>query len=447
MIARQRRPKTPDHTGKTAYLNARVVDPASGLDAKGGVLVDGEAIADVGAGLFANGVPSGVEVIDCRGAVLAPGLIDIRVNLREPGEEHKETFETACAAAALGGITSMVCLPDTAPPIDDVALIEFVARRAREVRGARIYPYGAVTRGLKGAEIVEMGLMSLAGAVAFTDGTRAVADAVVMRRALNYARTFDALIVQHPEEPALAADGDMNEGEVATRLGLAGIPACAETIMLERDLALVALTGGRYHAAHISTRGGVECIRRAKDQGLQVTCDTAPHYFTLNETAVGDYRTFAKVSPPLRSEDDRTAIEEGLRDGTIDVIASDHAPHDQDSKRLPFPQAECGIVGLESLLALSLRLHHQNGMKLIDVLAQLTARPAEILGLPGGRLAKGAPADLAIFDPSRPWRLDPDSFHSKSKNSPFDGHPVQGRVLMTVVGGRCLYELAAEPAR
>lgn len=447
MIARQRRPKTPDHTGKTAYVNARVIDPASGLDAKGGVLVDGEAIAEVGAGLFANGVPSGIEVVDCRGAVLAPGLIDIRVNLREPGEEHKETFETACAAAALGGITSMVCLPDTDPPIDDVALIEFVARRAREVRGARIYPYGAVTRGLKGTEIVEMGLMSLAGAVAFTDATRAVADAVVMRRALNYARTFDALIVQHPEEPSLAADGDMNESEVSMRLGLAGIPACAETIMLDRDLTLVAFTGGRYHAAHISTKGGVASIRRAKDQGLRVTCDTAPHYFTLNETAVGDYRTFAKVSPPLRSEEDRKAIEEAVKDGTIDVIASDHAPHDQDSKRLPFPQAECGIVGLESLLALSLRLHHQNGMKLIDVLARLTARPAEILGLPGGRLAKGAPADLVVFDPSRPWRLDPDSFHSKSKNSPFEGHPVQGRVMMTVVGGRCLYELIAEPVR
>jgi dihydroorotase len=328
-----------------------------------------------------------------------------------------------------------------------VALIEFVARRAREVRGARIYPYGAVTRGLKGTEIVEMGLMSLAGTVAFTDGTRAVADAVVMRRALNYARTFDALIVQHPEEPALAAEGDMNEGEVSTRLGLAGIPACAEAIMIERDLALVALTGGRYHAAHISTKGAVECIRRAKDAGLSVTCDTAPHYFTLNETAVGDYRTFAKVSPPLRSEDDRRAIEAAVMDGTIDAVASDHAPHDQDSKRLPFPQAECGIVGLESLLPLSLRLHHAGDMKLVDLLARLTSRPAQILGLPGGRLAKGAPADLVVFDLARPWRLDPDSYRSKSKNSPFEGHPVQGRVLMTVVGGRCLYELAAEPVR
>jgi len=447
MISPPRRPRQPDHTGRTAYVNARLLDPATGLDAKGALLVDGELIADLGAGLFAGGVPSGIEVVDCRGACLAPGLIDIRVNLREPGEEHKETFESGSEAAAVGGVTSMVCLPDTDPPIDDAALIEFVARRAREVRGARIYAYGAITRRLAGAEITEMGLMMLSGAVAFTDGTRAVADAMVMRRALNYARTFDALIVQHPEEPALAADGDMNAGELATRLGLAGIPACAEAMMIERDLALVELTGGRYHAAHLSTAGGVACIRRAKDKGLKVTCDTAPQYFTLNETAVGDYRTFAKLSPPLRGEDDRRAIEEAVRDGTIDAIASDHAPHDQESKRLPFPQAECGIVGLESLLALSLRLHHQNGMKLLDLLARMTSRPAEILGLPGGRLAKGEQADLAIFDLARPWRLDPDSFRSKSKNSPFEGHPVQGRVVRTVVGGRTLFELAAEAAR
>lgn len=439
MIARPRRPKTPDHTGRTAYVNARVIDPATGLDAKGGLLVDGEAIADVGAGLFANGVPSGVEVVDCHGACIAPGLIDIRVNLREPGEEHKESFETACAAAAVGGVTSMVCLPNTDPPIDDVALIEFVARRAREVRGARIYPYGAVTRGLKGAEIVEMGLMSLAGAVAFTDATRAVADAVVMRRALNYARTFDALIVQHPEEPALAAEGDMNEGEVSTRLGLAGIPACAEAIMIERDLALVALTGARYHAAHISTRDAVECIRRAKDAGLSVTCDTAPHYFTLNETAVGDYRTFAKVSPPLRSEEDRRAIEAAVLDGTIDAIASDHAPHDQDSKRLPFEQAAFGAVGLETLLPLTLELVHNRRLSLLEAVKRLSTAPAALLGLPAGTLKRGAPADIVLFDPEKPWLIEEKKLRSKSKNSPYDARPVQGQVARTIVGGRTVF--------
>ncbi|HEX9835924.1 MAG TPA: dihydroorotase, partial [Alphaproteobacteria bacterium] len=340
--------------GRTAFVNARLLDPASGLDAPGALLVEDERVADIGPGLFASRVPEGIAAIDCRGHCLAPGLVDIRVNVREPGEEHKETFETASAAAAAGGVTSMVCLPDTDPPIDDAALVEFVARRARDVGVVRIYAYGGITRGLAGREITEMGLMAAAGAVAFTDGSRAVGSALVMRRALNYARTFGLLIVQHPEEPALA-DGDMNEGEVATRLGLAGIPAAAEAILLERDLRLVELTGGRYHAAHLSTAAGVEIVRAAKARGMAITCDTAPAYFTLNDGAVGDYRTFAKLSPPLRSEDDRRAIEEGVIDGTIDVIASDHSPHDQDSKRLPFTQAECGIVGLESLLPLALR--------------------------------------------------------------------------------------------
>ena len=432
--------------GRTAFVNARLLDPASGLDAPGALLVEDERVADIGPGLFASGVPEGIAAIDCRGHCLAPGLVDIRVNVREPGEEHKETFETASAAAAAGGVTSMVCLPDTDPPIDDAALVEFVARRARDVGVVRIYAYGGITRGLAGREITEMGLMAAAGAVAFTDGSRAVGSALVMRRALNYARTFGLLIVQHPEEPALA-DGDMNEGEVATRLGLAGIPAAAEAILLERDLRLVELTGGRYHAAHLSTAAGVEVVRAAKARGMAITCDTAPAYFTLNDGAVGDYRTFAKLSPPLRSEDDRRAIEEGVIDGTIDVIASDHSPHDQDSKRLPFTQAECGIVGLESLLPLALRLHHQAGMPLLNLIGAMTDRPARALGLPGGRLAKGGPADFVLFDAARPWRLDPDSFRSKSKNAPFEGHPVQGRVLRTVVGGATVFELEDRPGR
>jgi dihydroorotase len=432
--------------GRTAFVNARLLDPASGLDAPGALLVENERVADLGPGLFASGVPGGIAAIDCRGHYLAPGLVDIRVNVREPGEEHKETFETASAAAAAGGVTSMVCLPDTDPPIDDAALVEFVARRARDVDVVRIYAYGGITRGLAGREITEMGLMAAAGAVAFTDGSRAVGSALVMRRALNYARTFGLLIVQHPEEPALA-DGDMNEGEVATRLGLAGIPAAAEAILLERDLRLVELTGGRYHAAHLSTAAGVEVVRAAKARGMAITCDTAPAYFTLNDGAVGDYRTFAKLSPPLRSEDDRRAIEEGVIDGTIDVIASDHSPHDQDSKRLPFTQAECGIVGLESLLPLALRLHHQAGMPLLALIGTMTDRPARALGLPGGRLAKGGPADFVLFDAARPWRLDPDAFRSKSKNAPFEGHPVQGRVLRTVVGGATVFELEDRPGR
>jgi dihydroorotase len=284
-----------------------------------------------------------------------------------------------------------------------------------------------------------MGLLAESGAVAFTDGTNAIANAQVMRRALLYARTFDALIVQHPEEPTLAKDGDMNAGEVALRLGLSGIPPVAEVMMIERDLRLLETTGGRYHVAHVSTAAAVEAIRQGKARGLNVTCDTAPPYFTLNETAVGDYRTFAKVDPPLRSEADREAIVEGLADGTIDIIASDHAPHDQDSKRLPFAQAAFGVVGLETLLPLSLALVHKGRMSLNGLLACLTTKPADLLGLPLGRLAKGAPADLVLFDPDRPWRIDPDQFRSKSKNSPFDDAPVQGRALRTVVAGRPLF--------
>jgi dihydroorotase len=425
--------------GRVAYVNARLLDPASGLDAPGALLTEGEEIADFGPNLFQDGVPDGIEAVDCRGCCLAPGLVDMRVQLREPGEEHKETIATASRAAAAGGITSMVSLPNTDPAVDGVAVVEFLARRAREVKMVKIFTYAAVTRGLAGREITEMGLLAEAGAVAFSDGVKAVADPLVMRRALSYARTFDLLIAQHPEEPSLAADGVMNEGEIATRLGLTGIPAVAEPIMVERDIRLVELTGGRYHAAHLSTAAAVEQIHQAKERGLPVTCDTAPAYFALNETAVGDYRTFAKLSPPLRSEADRRAIADGLKDGIIDAIASDHAPHDQDSKRLPFAQAADGIVGLETLLALSLELYHNGHLPLLEVLGTLTFRPAELLALPAGRFKKGAPADLVLFDLDQPWQIEIDNFRSKSKNSPFDGRPVQGRVLRTVVDGRGVF--------
>ena len=429
-------------SGRTAYLGARLLDPASGLDQRGDVLTEGNRILDVGPGLFADGVPEGVTTVDCAGQCLAPGLIDMRVQLREPGEEHKETIATASRAAAAGGVTAMVALPNTVPVVDDVSGVEFVARRAREVKQVKVYTYGAVTRGLEGREMTELGLLASYGALGFTDGIKAVKDAQVMRRALAYARTFDLVILQHPEEPSLA-QGAMNEGELATRLGIDGIPASAEVIMLERDLRLVELTGGRYHAAHLSTAESLEQIRRAKARGLSVTCDTAPHYFALNENAVGDYRTFAKVSPPLRSEADRLAVTEALADGTIDVIASDHSPHDQDSKRLPFAMADFGIVGLETLLPLSLEPVHRGSVGLLDMLARLTINPAKLLGLAAGRLAAGAPADLVIFDLERSWRIDPDLFHSKSKNSPFDHHPTQGKVLRTVVDGRTIFEAAA----
>ena len=426
---------------RTAYLNARLLDPASGLDAPGALLAEDGKITDLGPDLFKDGVPEGMQTVDCGGACLAPGLVDMRVQLREPGEEHKETMDSAGRAAAAGGGTSMVGLPNTDPVIDDVAGVEFIARRAREVKRVKVYTYAAVTRNLEGNELTEMGLLAENGAVAFTDGLKAVANAQVMRRALSYAKTFGHLIVQHPEEPALSG-GAMNGGELATRLGLPGIPKLAEVMMIERDLRLVEMTGGRYHVAHISTAESVEAIRRAKARGLDVTCDTAPHYFALNEFAVGDYRTFAKVSPPLRSEDDRKAILDGVADGTIDAIASDHSPHDQESKRVPFDIAEPGIIGLETLLPLSLQIYHGGKAGLLDLLARLTVRPAEILKLNAGRLAKGAPADLLIFEPERAWKIQPETFSSKSKNTPFEGLPVQGRVKRTVVDGRALFEAA-----
>lgn len=421
------------------FRNARLLDPAAGTDRHGSLLVQGGRIAAIDP----DGAPEGVETLDCGGACLAPGLVDMRVQLREPGAEHQETLKTGSAAAAAGGITTMVALPNTSPPVDDIAPVEFIARRAREIRGVRIFTYGAVTKGLAGKELTEMGLLAEYGAVAFTDGLKAVADAVVMRRALSYAATFDLLLVQHPEEPSLALGGVMNEGEIATRLGLAGITPAAETIMVERDLRLAEITAGRLHFAHVSTADAIDAIRRAKARGIRVTCDTAPPYFALNETAVGDYRTFAKLSPPLRSESDRRAVVDGLADGTIDAIASDHAPHDQDSKRLPFTSAASGIVGLETLLTLSLGLYHNGHLPLLEVIRRLTSAPSGILGLAAGTLAVGAAADLVLFDPDKPWKIAVDAFRSKCKNAPYDGRPVQGRALRTYVAGRLLYEWTA----
>jgi dihydroorotase len=417
--------------------NARLLDPASRLDATGDLLVEDTRIATVGGEL--TSFAGGAETIDARGLCLAPGLVDMRVQLREPGAEHIESIESGGQAAAAGGVTTMVALPNTDPPVDDVSVVEFLARRAREVRLAKIHTYAAATKGLAGKQLTEMGLLAANGALGFTDGVKAVADALVMRRVLAYARSFDLLVLQHPEEPSLAGAGEVNEGETATRLGLPAIPPAAEIIMIERDLRLVELTGARYHAAHLSTAAAVEAIRRAKAQALPVTCDTAPAYFTLNETAIGEYRTFAKLSPPLRCEADRRAIIAGLADGTIDAIASDHAPWDQDSKRLPFSSASYGIVGLETLLPLSLALYHEGAVGLLDLLARLAANPADILRLPVGRLTRGAPADLVVFDLDAPWRICPDAFRSKSKNAPFDDYKVRGRVERTIVDGRTIY--------
>ena len=426
-----------------ALLGARLLDPASGREEQGGLLAIEGRIAEVGATVRGNSLPEGTEIIRCENQCLAPGLIDMRVQLREPGEEHMETIASGAGAAAAGGVTTMVCLPNTEPVIDDVAAVEFIARRARETRRAKVYCYGAVTQGLQGKDLVEMGLLAESGALAFTYGLQAVADARVMRRALAYARAFGKRIIQHPEEPRLADGGMMNAGEFATRLGLAGIPPAAEVMMIERDLHLVEMTGAAYHVAHVSTAASIEVIRNAKARGLPVTCDTAPPYFALNEIAIGDYRTFAKLSPPLRSEADRRAVAAAVADGTIDCVASDHAPYDQESKRVPFNHAAPGVLGLETLLVLMLELHHKGEARLIDLLRRMTTAPADLLGLPQGRLAKGAPADLLLFDPDKPGRIEVDKFRSKSKNSPFDLRPVQGKVLRSIVDGRTVFSAGA----
>ena len=425
-------PRNDVSQGRVAYVNARLLDPAAGLDTAGGILTDGEAITDVGPGVTKKKAPKGARIVDCHGKCLSPGLVDIRVELGD--------LAATVEAAVSGGVTSMVCLPTPELFIDDMSEVEFVARRARKLGLVKVYPYGAVTKGLEGKELAEMGLLAEAGAVAFTDGERAVADAQTMRRAMSYASTFGLMIVQHPEEPSLAADGVMNAGETATRLGLFGIPKEAEVIMVERDLRLASLTGGRLHIAHVSTAETVDTLRRAKADGLNVTCDTAPPYFALNETAIGDYRTFAKLSPPLRAEQDRQAVVEGLADGTIDAIASDHTPRDEESKRLPFAQAAPGGIGLNTLLAVSLELYHNGHLSLLEVLKLVTSAPAGLMGLPAGSLKEGAPADLVLFDPDEGWKVDADKLVGKAQNSPFDGRPVQGRVLRTVIDGRPVFE-------
>ena len=428
-------------TRRVAYLNARLLDPASGLDQPGALLTEDARIADFGPNLFPDGVPEGIERVDLAGLCLAPGLVDMRVSVGEPGAEHKETILTASQAAAAGGVTALACLPNSDPPLDSVSSIEFIARRAREAKLVKVFVQAALTRRLEGRELTEMGLLSAAGAVAFTDGIKAVADAKVMQRALAYSTTFDLLIVQHPEEPSLAAGGMMNRGEIATRLGLTGISPLAEVLMIERDLRLVEASRARYHVAHVSTREAVEAIRRAKARGVSVTCDTAPHYFALTEGDVGDYRTFAKVSPPLRDEMDRRAIVEGLADGTIDAIASDHSPHDADSKRVPFAAAAFGVIGLETLLSLTLGLVHKGQVPLMTALKALTCRPADLLRLRNGlgRLQRGGAADLVAFDLDRPWVVAAEKFLSKSKNTPFDEMPMAGRAMRTVVDGRTVF--------
>ncbi len=425
---------------KIALINARLIDPESGRDELGGLVIKKGKIADLGPQLKLN-APDGHKVIDCGGNILCPGLIDMLVNTGEPGFEHRETLATSSRAAAAGGVTTIICTPETEPVIDDIALVDFVERRARDTAIVHVHPMAAATRGLKGKEMTEIGLLKDAGAVAFTNGTSSISSSRVMRRMLAYAKDFDALIVHNTEDPELANSGVMNEGEVSSRLGLPGITATAEVIMLARDIEMVALTGGRYHAAQLSTSASLDIIRNAKARELPVSCGVSINHLTLNENDIGSYRTFFKIRPPLRPEEDRMAMVEGLESGVIDIIVSSHNPKDADVKRRPFAEAEDGAIGLETLLPAALRLYHGGHIQLPTLLRAMTSNPAKLLNLPCGRLKKGAPADLIIVDLDTPWVVNPDKLQSKSKNTPFDESQLQGRVLRTLIDGNTVHAL------
>jgi len=423
---------------RRAYVNAHLIDPASGLDEKGGMLIEDGRIVSIGKDVTARNSSSAATITDCKGRTLFPGLVDMCVYTGEPGTEYRETLASASRAAAAGGVTTMIVMPGTDPVIDDAAIVDFILRRARDTASIRVAPMAAITKGINGKAMTEFGLLREAGAVAVTDGLKSVENAAILRRAMSYANTFGMLLVQHVEDASLAV-GVMNEGENATRLGLPGIPPQAETIMLERDLQLVELTGARYHASQISCRASLEIMRQAKDKGLPVSCGVSINHLTLNENDIGAYRTFFKLSPPLRSEEDRAALVEGVADGTIDIIVSGHNPQSDDTKRLPFAEAAFGAIGLETMFATAMSLVHGGELSLSRLIEVLSATPARLLGLEAGTLSPGRPADFVIADLEKPWLVEDTVLHSLSKNSPFEHRSLESRVMETIVAGRLVF--------
>jgi dihydroorotase len=426
---------------RKAYVNAHVLSPREGLDGRGGVLFEDGWILSVGASVTRDSVGSNADIVDCKGRHIIPGLIDMHVFTGEPGAEYRESLASASEAAAAGGVTTMVVMPDTKPVIDDAAIVDYVLRRARDTALVRIVPMAALTKGMAGEAISEIGLLKAAGAVALSDPRKSVSNAAMLRRAMTYAKDYNMPIVAHVEEPALSG-GVMNGGEMASRLGLSGIPALAEVMQLERDVRLVEMTGARYHAAQLSCAESVEVMRRVKKRGLPVTCGVSINHLVLNENDIGSYRTFFKLSPPLRGEDDRRALIEGVNDGTIDVIVSAHDPQSEDTKRLPFAEAAFGAVGLDTMLSSAITLSHNENIEMRRLVEVMSQKPAEILGLEGGRLAAGAPADFAVVDTKLSWKVEDATLRSRSKNSPFEHRTLEGRAVETVVAGRTVFTYA-----
>ncbi len=425
---------------KKAFVNARILEPAAQMDITGGLYIENQHVKAIGHDVTADNLAADVEVIDVKGKGLLPGIIDFRCQIPDPGDEAKGSLSSEGKAALAGGITSLAILPTTEPTIDSPAMVTYMRQRQYQKNDLpKIYPWGAATLKCEGQSLTEIGLMKKEGAIGFTDGHQAIQNAAVLRRALQYASGFDAFIAQHPCDAHLGK-GHMNAGSLANRLGLAGMPWQAEVIMIERDLRLLEMTGGSLHFSHISCAASVEIIAKAKEKGLDVTCDTAPPYFTMNENDVSNWRSFAKLNPPLRTEADRLAIVEGLKSGIIDFVASDHIPQDEEAKRLPFDQASFGGVGLESLLPTVLELYHKGALSLLKALALITYKPAERLNIEGGRLQKEGAADFAIVDIDKAYVFDDKALHSRSRNSPFGGRLMQGVVLQTYVNGQLLFE-------
>lgn len=425
---------------RLVLADARLIDPEAGTETRGHLVVERGVIAAFGAGP----APAGPgRVIPCAGLCLAPGIVDIGVKIGEPGERHRESFRSAGLAAAAGGVTTIVARPDTSPAIDTPEVLEFVTRRAEGAAPVRIRHMAALTKGREGREMTEMGFLLDAGALAFTDGFRAVEDSRILSRALTYARSLGALVIGHPQDPGLSRGASATSGKFASLRGLPAVHAMAERIGLDRDLGLIEMTGARYHADQITTARSLPALERAKKNGLDVTAGTSVHHVTLNELDVGDYRTFFKLTPPLRSEDDRIATVEALASGVIDILSSFHTPADEEEKRLPFEEAASGAVALETFLPAALRLYHAGAMDLPQLFRAMALNPARRLGLPQGRLAVGAPADLVLFDPDAPFVLDRATLRSKSRNTPFDGQRMEGRVQATFVAGRKVFEREA----